>query len=53
MTMDRPLLRKPNGAAVKLPLDWNTQGVRRRCPRMTWKRTAEEEANEDGRSGVK
>lgn len=47
-------IRKLNGDIVKMALHRNSQGVRRQeCPRKTWKRTVEEEANKVGKTWSK
>jgi hypothetical protein len=44
-------LRKEAGAIEKTPLDWNPQGCRRRgMPKITWRRTIENEIRSTGRS---
>jgi hypothetical protein len=43
--------RKPTGAIEKTALDWNPQGARRYGrPRITWRKTVEEEAREAGKT---
>jgi hypothetical protein len=43
-------LRKPSGISEKDALDWNPPGKRRRGrPKKIWKRTAEEEAGDQGK----
>ena len=43
-------LRKTEGAVEKQALDWNPKGARRRGhPRITWKRSIEEEIREENK----
>jgi hypothetical protein len=43
-------VRKPNGSVQKPAQIWNTQGARRRGrPRKAWKRTVQEEEEEEGK----
>jgi hypothetical protein len=51
MVLDWPhTLRKPSGITGKDTLGWNPQGKNRRGrPKKTWKRTVEEEAQDQGK----